>query len=141
MHISPLNFLKYTSTIYQIPNACFQKTILVIPGHLFSSLSPGAATYTGKAGAKLMAAEYYGNRSMNIFIHKPETKIRSSDILYLGGVVTIARCVYIVREISAIPQTAGRILTQPFKERHYPTYHLLQHWRTHHYAHRLSLHV
>jgi hypothetical protein len=108
---------------------------------LFSSLSPGAATYSGKAGAKLMAAEYYGNRSMNIFIHKPETKIRSSDILYLGGVVTIAHCVYIVRESSAIPQIAGRILIQPFKELHYPTYHLLQHWRAHNYAHRMSLHI
>jgi hypothetical protein len=45
--ISPLNFLKYTRTIYQIPNACVQKTILVIVGNLFASFSLGAATYSG----------------------------------------------------------------------------------------------
>jgi hypothetical protein len=56
-----------------------------------------------------MGAEYYGGHSMNIFIHKPEAKIRSSNILYLGGLVRIAHYVYIVYTISAISPTVGSI--------------------------------
>jgi hypothetical protein len=56
-----------------------------------------------------MAAEYYDGHSMNIFIHMLQTKIRSSDILFLDGPVSISHCVYIVRKISAISPTVGRI--------------------------------